>query len=212
MYNSANTSHISLAGETDQQVWLQLREGDKKAFTELFNRYHGILYNYGKKLSSDSSIVEDAVQDVFVDIWRLKCSLAENITSVKFYLYRALRRRIHQGSEKFPVTDEISLLPDYLIPHNNSDSERILIESESAFLMKQRINELLSTLPERQIEALTLRYFDNFSTAEIAHIMNVTEKSVRNFIYRALTSLRQNQQISASALITCLLTLVNNLF
>lgn len=212
MYNSKPTSLIPLIEETDQRLWLQLREGDQKAFTELFNKYHGILYNYGRKLSSNSSIVEDAVQDVFIDIWRLKSTLAENITSVKFYLYRALRRRIHRGSEKFPVTDEISLVPDHLIPHSDSNSENIIIESESASLMQQRVQELLSNLPERQIEALTLRYFDNFSTEEIAHIMNVTEKSVRNFIYRALTSLRQNQAASSSALILCILTLVNNLF
>ena len=42
---------------------------------------------------------------------------------------------------------------------------------------------------------ITLRYFDEFSMDEIAEIMNVNEKSVRNFIYKALTSLRQSREM-----------------
>lgn len=181
-------------GKADQHLWKRIREGDEQAFTLIFEKYHCTLYNYGSKLCNNSAIIEDAVQDVFIDIWRLRNNLTENITSVKFYLYRALRRRIHLAQDKFPLTEEITLLPDRETPANFSDSETILIDTESSLLRTKRIQELLSQLPERQIEALTLRYFDDFSIEEIAGIMGVSEKSVRNFIYRALTSLRQNRQ------------------
>jgi RNA polymerase sigma factor (sigma-70 family) len=193
---------------TDQQLWLQVRNGDREAYTIIFQKYHHTLYNYGCKLSANSAVVEDAVQDVFIDIWRLRSNLAENITSVKFYLYRALRRRIHLGSEKFPVHDEICLLPDHLLPFNHSDSEHILIAHESVLAMEQKVQELLAGLPERQLEAITLRYFDDFSVDEIAHIMGVSEKSVRNFLYRGLTTLRESRKIFCSVLILSLIPLL----
>jgi len=169
--------------------------GDEQAFTAIFEKYHRTLYNYGSKLSPNSSLVEDAVQDVFIDIWRLRHNLAEHVTSVKFYLYRALRRRIHVALDKFPSMEEISELDDEDTPANHTNSEAILIEAESSSVRAQRIQELLAQLPERQLEALTLRYFDDFSIEEIAEIMGVNEKSVRNFIYKALTSLRQSREM-----------------
>lgn len=169
--------------------------GDEQAFTAIFEKYHRTLYNYGSKLSTNSSLVEDAVQDVFIDVWRLRHNLTEHVTSVKFYLYRALRRRIHLALDKFPSMEEISELDDEDMPTNHIHSEAVLIEVESTSLRAQRIQELLAQLPERQLEALTLRYFDDFSIEEIAGIMSVNDKSVRNFIYKALTSLRQSREI-----------------
>lgn len=183
-------------GETkDHDLWQRIRVGDEQAFTTIFEKYHRTLYNYGSKLSTNSSLVEDAVQDVFIDIWRLRNNLTENVTSVKFYLYRALRRRIHVAVDKFPSMEEISELDDEDTPANHTHSEAILIEAESSSARAQRIQELLAQLPERQLEALTLRYFDEFSMDEIAEIMSVNEKSVRNFIYKALTSLRQSREM-----------------
>ncbi|MET7254542.1 RNA polymerase sigma factor [Dyadobacter jiangsuensis] len=183
-------------GETkDHDLWQRIRVGDEQAFTAIFEKYHRTLYNYGSKLSTNSSLVEDAIQDVFIDIWRLRHNLTENVTSVKFYLYRALRRRIHVALDKFPSMEEISELDDEDTPANHTHSEAILIEAESSSARAQRIQELLAQLPERQLEALTLRYFDDFSIEEIAEIMSVNEKSVRNFIYKALTSLRQSREM-----------------
>jgi RNA polymerase sigma factor (sigma-70 family) len=197
----------SLTGEkTDQQLWRRIREGDEQAFTSIFERYHRTLYNYGCKLSTNSAIIEDSVQDVFIDVWRLRHNLTENVTSVKFYLYRSLRRRIHLAQDKFPITEEITLLADQEMPSNHANSETILIADESSSMRARRVQEMLSQLPERQMEALTLRYFEDFSIEEIADIMGVSEKSVRNFIYKALTSLRQNRQtLIVSTLIICLL-------
>jgi RNA polymerase sigma factor (sigma-70 family) len=191
---------------TDQQLWTGIRNGNEQAYTLIFERYHRTLYNYGSKLSGNSSMVEDAVQEVFIDVWRLRTKLTENVISVKFYLYRALRRRIHVASDKFPVTQELTLLPDQEMPFTQANSETLLIQNESNSMMSKRIRELLSQLPERQIEVITLRYFDDFSVEEIAGIMGINEKSVRNLIYKAITSFRQTpQHFLISALILCLL-------
>lgn len=179
---------------TDQLLWQRLRSGDEKAFAILFQDYHRLLYNYGCKLSSDERLVEDAVQDVFIDLWRLRSSLAPKVQAVKFYLYRSLRRRIHLAKNKYESRADVNLQYTYQevdLALNSQEEE--LIEFECSTQRAERIRELMANLPARQLEALTLRYYDNFSIEEIAKIMDVTEKSVRNTLYKALTSLRENR-------------------
>lgn len=180
--------------ETDQMLWEGIRRGDERAFTRAFDRYHATLYNYGCKLSADTALVEDAIQDVFSDIWRLRFTLTEQISSIKFYLYRSLRRRIHTSLSRHPRTEDLSALPDGDLPFIPNNSETSITDFESKAMQTQRLGALLDCLPQRQIEAITLRYFDEFSFEDTARIMGVSEKSVRNFIYKALVFLRQNRK------------------
>lgn len=189
---------------TDQELWEGIRLSDEKAFTRTFDRFHATLYNYGCKLCDDSGLVEDAVQDVFIDVWRLRKNLTPHISSIKFYLYRSLRRRIHLGMIKALPIKELSILTGAEIPFIRDNSESMLVERESSTLLTERLNSLLGQLPARQVEAITLRYFDEFSFAETAQIMGVSEKSVRNFIYRGLVFLRECRGsilVSVSALL-----------
>ncbi|WP_232540937.1 RNA polymerase sigma factor [Spirosoma endbachense] len=183
----------SWINSTDQQLWRSLRDGDESAFTAIFDRYHRTLYNYGNKLVSDSALTEDAVQEVFIDVWRMRATLSEDINSIKFYLYRSLRRRIHRMQDKYQTAESIDDMADDEKTPMAIAEETVQIEQESRDLVSRRIQELLTHLPKRQVEALTLYYFDDFGISEIAQIMDVNEKSVRNFIHRALTSLRQNR-------------------
>lgn len=177
----------------DLQLWLLLKQGDEDAFALLFDKYHTTLYNYGIKLSPGKPyLVEDAIQDLFIDLWRLRGGLTEEVESVRFYLYRSLRRKIHLSLKKEPFSD----LPEAgfektLLTQTNPES--LLIHEETMCLQKARLEELIHRLPERQLEAITLRYFEDFSITEIARIMEVNEKSVRNFLYKALVTLRSNR-------------------
>lgn len=184
---SSFTSQVQL---TDQQLWQRLREGDESALTVIFDRYHVPLYNYGSKLSSDSDLIKDAVQEVFIDVWRMRATLSREITSIKFYLYRALRRRFQRIQGKYQFSEDIQDAEDSITAINE---ETVQIEQESRDLLRRRLQELLTQLPKRQVEALTLYYYDDFGIREIAQIMDVNEKSVRNFLHRGLKSLRQNR-------------------
>lgn len=175
----------------DQELWLAIRNGDEKAYATLFERYHRVLYNYGCKLTKDTDLIEDAVQDVFIDIWRLRNNLTAEITSVKFYLFRAVRRRIQGLVGRLGATDELDLLSEKTLTDYNDDPA--LIARESADLLSKRIHTLITSLPPRQMEVLTLRYFDDFSVHEIAILMEINEKSVRNLLFKAISSLRERR-------------------
>lgn len=124
-----------------------------------------------------------------MDLWRIQQNLAD-AESVKFYLFRSLRRKIHRLSEK-----ENRFLPveeDAFHPRNEATPEHQITEQEQEQQLTQQLAQALKQLPERQLEVVTLRFYENFKTNEIAAIMGITDKSVRNTLHKAMTHLREN--------------------
>ncbi|MBO0951735.1 RNA polymerase sigma factor [Fibrella forsythiae] len=174
----------------DCQLWNDFRAGDRVAFAQLYERYVTVLYNYGFHMVTDSDLVEDAIQELFIDLWRLRTTLSPT-TSVKFYLYRAMRRRIRVSIDAqqhmVPVNDMFATAALPLTPP--CEAEYILQEQQELDL--QRLHQVLPQLPPRQYEVIRLRFFDNFSWDEIAAIMQMNEQSVRNLVQRAIRKLRE---------------------
>jgi RNA polymerase sigma factor (sigma-70 family) len=180
--------------QPDHALWNALKQGDRRAFAELYECYYRTLYNYGYKLLPDAVLVEDAIQDLFVDIWRNHQNLAD-AESVKFYLFRSLRRKIHRLSEK--ENRFLSLDHSSFPFHNDTTPEHQIAEREQENQLTQQLALALKQLPERQLEVVTLRFYENFKTSEIAAIMGITDKSVRNTLHKAMTHLRENARYLA---------------
>jgi RNA polymerase sigma-70 factor (ECF subfamily) len=181
----------------DVALWRSIKKGEKAALGSLYEMHIDVLYNYAAKICKDKEVIEDAVHDVFIDIWRYRKNLSET-TSVRYYLYYALRSRllkdlrnnarmIHDGYEAFAWKDLDSLL--------TISSEHEIIESEHLDERTKRLAKFLANLSPRQHEAISLRFYDDFTYEEIAGIMRINEQSVRNLIQRALLQLRQYSQL-----------------
>lgn len=176
----------------EQLSWQALKQGDAIAFSQLYTNYVRLLYNYGYRFVADAELVEDAIQELFIDLWRLRETLSDT-TSVRFYLFRSLRRKIHEAV----VRKEKSA--DFLTGYSygtelGPSTEDELMQQEQHFLRLNCLRQLLSRLSGRQQEAIRLRFYDEFSWAEIAEIMIIDEQSVRNLVQRGLIKLRRAGQ------------------
>jgi len=174
----------------DKVLWQAFKQGDENAFTILYHKYIRVLYSYGKKLIADEEAVEDIVQDLFIDLWQSRSRLAD-VESPKFYLFRALRRRIHKSLSGNRSHDQRWENLDEGIHPVTLPKEYEIIEAESFQKQKDELNIWLKNLPERQYEVLMLRYYQDFSYAEISEILSINEQSVRNLLQRAVLKLRQ---------------------
>jgi DNA-directed RNA polymerase specialized sigma24 family protein len=63
-------------------------QGDKVAFTRLFNNYRNKIYTIAFELTESSATAEEIVQDVFLKIWLKRASLNE-VTHFQAYLFRS---------------------------------------------------------------------------------------------------------------------------
>jgi RNA polymerase sigma factor (sigma-70 family) len=174
------------------QTWDGLRKGNPHSLEWLYSRYFKLLYNYGRKISLESKSVEDAIHDLFVDLWRFRENLSPT-TSVRFYLYRSLRRRLvrNNSGKGFDLNAGLS---ESLLESVPCQEEGI-IEKETENHRVTHLRKLLHDLSPRQYEAMTLRFYDELTFEEIGVILNVNEQSARNLVQRGLSQLKQYSKL-----------------
>lgn len=171
-------------------LWRSFIAGDEKAFAQIYEAFFKLLYNYGYHFVPDRSLVKDAIQELFTDLWRLRANLSET-TSVKFYLFRSLRRRLQSNTDREAVYIPLPLSENDLAGLQIVDScEQHLITRETESMYIQELAKGIEKLTSRQREALRLKYYEGFTFDEVSSIMNMNEQSVRNLIRRAVASLR----------------------
>ncbi len=182
--------------QNDLEIWNRFRSGDREAFARIFELHYRQLYSYGKQFLVDVSLTEDAIQDLFISLWRTRENLSE-VDNIKFYLFRSLRRNIRRLSDKQRQTQQYDLLS--ALADESSFPPDFMNEGGKS-LLTRRLESIIAQLPKRQREVVMLRYYENFDTEEIALIMGITEKTVRNTLFNAMNSLRDSSHLLKACL------------
>ncbi len=177
--------------QRDIDIWNAFRSGDKGAFATIYELHFDALYSYGKRFITDETRVEDAIQDLFINLWRSHANVSP-VDNIKFYLFRSLRRDIYRITEKEKIFPKVEL-DAFLREYEHPGEEHIIHDDEKE--LTQKLVAVLQSLSKRQLEAITLRYYENFSISEIAEIMDVSDKTVRNTLHNSLTLLRKNSRL-----------------
>src|SRR5690606_23531030 len=67
----------------DVQLWNAFRAGDEQAFIFIYEDNFDRLYTYGLRIAGDECLVEDAIQEVFIDLKNNRSRINET-DSIKF--------------------------------------------------------------------------------------------------------------------------------
>lgn len=175
---------------SDSELWKAFRSGSLAAFEQLYSRHSPMLLSYGKRLSADHALVQDAIQDVFIDLWKRHTTLTQP-DNVRFYLFRVLRNRLlrHLTTAANPLLHSQEVDNDFDgLSYPSIDV--LLTDQETNEHLQNRLHISIDKLPPRQREAIMLAFYHQFSNAEIADIMRINNQSVTNHITRALHTLR----------------------
>lgn len=186
-------TYVSKTNDTDlseSRLWVDFLEGDARAFENIYTAYFNKLYNYGVHLCKDQSLVEDCIQELFLDLWnrRDNLSLAK---SVKYYLFKSLRRRIVRSlgqRKQIYLHDELQGSSDFSIisPY---EAQRIREEEHQRSLTL--LSRASKSLSAKQREAIFLKFHSNLSYKEIADVMKLTLPDAYKTISRAVEKLRK---------------------
>ena len=180
--------NTNLIINNDLLLWNSFKSGNSDAFEKLYNNYFTMLGSYGKRLNPDKILVEDAIHDVFVELWRRKEFLSE-VDNIKYYLFRAVRNKLIENfkDEHFESSEDINNFLDYL---STLSSEQEIISEENRDSQKKIISLALNNLSKRQQEAVHLRFFDGLSLDEISLIMDLPKQVVKNLLSKSYAILR----------------------
>ena len=175
----------------------RIRKGDKKAFEALFFEYHEQLSRFANSITRSREFARDAVQDVFLKIWRNRKNL-EIHTSLKVYLYQAVRNQSLNLLDKQKNQQRLreSFLTEIKSVRISEYRETNLSQEEQDLVKK--IWEVASEMPERRRLVFELHRKHGFSYKEIAKILEITRKTVENHMSQALQHIRDHIEIKKS--------------
>jgi len=148
---------------TDNELWLSFRNGNQQAFASLYERYAEALFIFGFKTTNDKELIQDAVQELFVDLWKRRSSLQE-VQFIKTYLYRSFRYKLLYLLKK-NLKHKTEELQHSSLTEEAPETKWILKETttENVDLLQKHINDLST----RQREVIHLKYFQGFTIQEI---------------------------------------------
>ena len=186
MQKSAQTAPIEPDSieEIDSLCMRALCQGDHSAFANIVERWQNRLINFFYRTTRNRSDAEDLAQETFVELYRSTAHYKER-GSFKAFLFTIARRKMidsYRKRTRRPL--------DYLDPssftleqaHNQSDHSS---EIEEAFQIA------LARLPEKHRSAILMRQQQELSYEEIADCMQASLSTVKSWIHRARTQLRE---------------------
>ncbi|MGA6119130.1 RNA polymerase sigma factor [Sphingobacterium anhuiense] len=172
--------------KSDEELWASFKKGNFEAFSSIYNHYSHDMIRYGLKIQADKQIVQDAIHDLFIEIWSAKKRLS-HIKSIRFYLLKSLRYKLlavsrKQQKDNFVEIEEIS---ETLAEENFKE----LLEDQDIKI--SQIKSSLKQLSTRQQEVIYLYFYLAYSIQQIADFMEVNYQSAANLLQRALAALRK---------------------
>ncbi|WP_160717143.1 RNA polymerase sigma factor [Chitinophaga solisilvae] len=156
---------------------------------DAYKHYYKQLYNYGRKLTDNTSLIEDAIHDVFISVWQANVRNPE-LAAGKSYLFSSFRRRLfryHQDAVKRIQREQqvqATQTPEFGADH-------FIIREEQDHRMKAAVLTALQQLTPRQREAVFLRFYENMQYDEIAAVLDISVKATYKLMARALDELKQ---------------------
>lgn len=162
----------------------RIRAGDAKALDELARYYVVQLSAVASAVLKSSGLAEDAVQDVILAIWERRETL-EVRSSVAGYLHRATYNRAanlarHERSQQRRKDRAADL--DVDLPRvAQNDAELRLEEAD----LDRRLHAALRLIPPSPREVFLLSWQGGLTYEEIAHLLEITPRSVGKQMYRA---------------------------
>ncbi len=187
LFENSNKQFTSLH---DRDIWQAFKEGDESAFIFIYTTYFKSLLNYGLQFSNESDLIEDSIQDLFVELRKKRKRLGDLRTTVKLYLFICLKRRIleykKRSIKKMSASMEAFREFEIIAP-----TETHLINETVLREQKTMLSKALNNLTKKQREVVYYFYYQNMTYKEVKDIMGFKNiKSVRNMLYKSLAAIK----------------------
>jgi RNA polymerase sigma factor (sigma-70 family) len=176
-------------GQREAELMRQVAAGEIGGLETLYDRYHAMAYSLALRITTETGLAEDVVQDSFLGVWRNAGRYAEAKGSVRGWLLAIVRHRaidamrrqragVALGDESEEVLPSALTLPD-------------IWPEVAGRLDAQQVRQALTVLPPAQREVIELAYFDGLTQREIADKTRAPLGTVKSRMRLGLVALRE---------------------
>lgn len=171
---------------TDPYLIRKLNEGNEEAFSELYEKYVGIVYNYIYAVLNDSDQAKDITQFCFVQLWEHRKSIDPE-RNLPAYLYVTARNAVYKEARRQIITTRY-------IDFSLRVSDRFDTLSTEKIDMKyinDEIEKVICDLPESRRRIFIMRSQKEMTVKQISETLGISPKTVENQLARAISAIRK---------------------
>jgi RNA polymerase sigma-70 factor (ECF subfamily) len=179
----------------DQEMIARIGRRDQSAFSALYDRLSGPLYSLAMKMLGDPADAQDALQEVFVQIWSRASTYDPEKSSVFSWAVLLTRSRaidrLRARDRRLRVV--VGSTADENKVAEATDASTVESAADTANKKDEaaHVRSLLNNLPEDQRQAIELAFFGHRTHHEIAAQLGQPLGTVKARIRRGLLKLRE---------------------
>jgi RNA polymerase sigma-70 factor, ECF subfamily len=181
--------HFNQAADEEKGLMQRVATGDEGAFERLYERYSRLLYSTIISIIKHPPEAQDVLQEVFVHIWRQAKNFDAERGNVYSWLItitrnRAIDRFRSKGyrSRQYETSDDEEILG---IP----DTHLTPLDAVSVSERRELVTLALARIPAEQRDALYLAYFQGYTQAEIADLLQIPLGTIKTRMRQGLIKL-----------------------
>jgi len=174
---------------SEAELMRQIAAGEIGGLEALYDRYHAMAYALALRITTETGLAEDVVQDSFLGVWRNAGRYAEGRGTVRSWLLAIVRHRAIDAMRRQRASVALGEEPDEALPPNLTLPD--IWPEVAGRLDSERVRDAIATLPPAQREAIELAYFDGLTQREIADRTGAPLGTVKSRMRLGLVSLRE---------------------
>jgi RNA polymerase sigma-70 factor (ECF subfamily) len=175
-----------------ESILERVARGDQQAVRQCIDEFGGLVWAIARRMTRSRADAEDAVQDIFIDVWRSAARYDASQGSEKVFVTTIARRRlidrIRRGRMNAMMDGE-EALEDLRFAEKGNEGE-ILAEAE-------RAAQVVARLRPDQRKVLRMGLLEGLTHSEIATATGMPLGTVKTQMRRGLIQVRQWMKIDS---------------
>lgn len=161
-----------------------IRQGDEKALEVVFLRYYRLLSRYAGSLLKSEADGQEVAADVFLTFWEKRQSI-EVKESLRQYLFAMTRHRtLRRLKTNARIPGSLELTPEAVKEYETNTPD------EEIYYSADHLAAYIDQLPPQRRHIFRLNKIEGLSYPEIAQRLGISERTVKNHVYRAMLQLK----------------------
>lgn len=151
-----------------------LKRGDKKAFRQIYDRYHKSIFSLALRYLKDQHMAEDATQDIFIKLWISRGKL-DPTKSLKSFLLTCLRNHVLNMIRN----QKRRILAAYQLKEIDHPATSCTEDELQYNEYREILHNGLNKMPERRKEVFQLKMVTDLTNAQIAEKLQISIHTVK---------------------------------
>ena len=192
--NPSVEKSLSKKRSTPEPVLPRIAAGEQDAVEECLKRYSGLIWSLARKMLSNREEAEDAVQEIFVEIWKNAGRYDAKFASETTFVAMLARRRLIDRVRKISRQPHVDSFDDMPVEPVKSKGKYLQTSIEA-----KQAAEAINELKPEQRKILQLSIVEGYSHSEIAEALSMPLGTVKTHARRGLIKVRETISKQESA-------------